>query len=236
MKKTITESQLRQIVKESVKRVLNEYMTRDDILYNEYGEIVDPGGWYDTDDYYDPYEDDRLNNTEAQRLAKRILNGDFDDKLYDDDWLSKVEDEYWNSDYDDDGGIYDAVKDRLKIIDKNYAMKFGRNTDNYNPDQVEREKAYPRDANLNTYDYKDGRKIAMGEKGYERPEIARDILKMRYPEVHNMIFKKNGEPRKASAITRISQKKYGNAADMRPLHRKGSANRDLMDMDKKKKQ
>ena len=183
MKKRIrlTESDLHEIVKESVKRVIREY--------NEY-DGFEPE--YDFDD-------------DVSDIINRINRGDYDDKL---DQIMKDPFGYYN---DEGVDIIQAADDRKCVLDKNYAIKYGEDPDK--PLFIPRYHPNPFKPN------------ALGDEYWQDKEAQEAAAK--YP---SMLTKKGIlRKRKGKSIADIVNKGvYGtDQADKRPLHRKGSLNREI---------
>ena len=149
----LTENRLRQIIRESVKSMINEGFEMP--LYNDYGEPLDTGGYYDDDDYIDSiddYEYDR-ETSRCGYLINDIMNGQYDNRL--DDILKMGVGIYFDisPDYDSYDDVEHAVQDRKCIIDKEYAFKRGKRSDGlkgYVPDTDSTHKLY---GNFNVRDF-----------------------------------------------------------------------------------
>lgn len=217
----LTESKLHGIIKESVKRVLKETYS-----------YLDP---YEDLDPYD-YERMMYNDYHArgEEAYSDIMNGVYDDLVpqWADEERCVYDDLNLDVDYSDD--IMDAVLDRLFIIDKSAALKYGKNPSDYPRNKKYSETRYPKDGNPNIKDYNRYYSDALSDESWEDKEN-RDYAK-KYP--HS--FKKNGEWRyydyeNGGGFTNhrkisdnLAKDLIGtDQADKRPLHRKGSLNRAL---------
>ena len=119
----LTENDLHNIIKESVKKVLNEDY---EFGYNEYGE---PG--YYSRNY--PTYDDRI-----QDAACSIHDGDLDDMIWDEGW-------YKDMMRKDEPMITQAIEDRRCYLDKDYAMNHGyERSDNFYDDNMDRISMIPK--------------------------------------------------------------------------------------------
>lgn len=216
-KVVIKESDLKELVNENVERWINGYQNSGIYLRRPYLDISD----------------------DIDRFIRAIKDGEYDDKIKDQEWVNNAVEEF-EDDAQHNLDIYDAVGDRLLLIDKDFALKNGGW---YNPCTVLGQKKRPLHRNRNTYLNGGYTDRVLGRKGYRDSEIengwnraAIDRMKHERPGDYNALFKKNGGARKTSAALRnLKNNILYTSADERPLHRKGSANRDLMDMDRKKK-
>lgn len=208
----LTESQFKGVITKSVKKVLKESMF-------DYDEVVDE--WYNS-----------FKN--ACFYADEIKNGVYDNKLKDKKWRDKIS--YFNG-FDADNGaeqiFTNAIKNRLMILDKDYAWKQLNYKDKDNRESINWEKDYYAfdgdEANRNIKDLPYGRNEWL-KIGDSEEEIKK--LKSKTPE----LFKKDGNMRTQKQIlkninNRSTQLGANIAADKKMLHRKGSANRDLMSID-----
>ena len=206
----LTESQLHNIIKESVKRVLKE--TRFDYID------------------LDPYEYDKMIDNDyrsrAERAYDEIRNGVYDDKVP--QWASGERDVYDDLDLDIDlggEGLQDAVNDRNFVIDKSSALKYGQNPSDYPSSKKWHETNYPKDGNPNIKNRRNTSDVLSDE--YWEDKEMRDFGKK-----HPLVLTKKGRFRKFGNVDKLAsnvQKDlYGtDQADKRPLHRKGSLNRAL---------
>ena len=212
----LTESHLHNIIKESVKRVLKE--TRFDYIDldpYDYEKMMD-------NDYY----------ARDEQASFDIMNGVYDDLVP--QWASGERSVYDDLDLNIDysGSITDDVLDRLFIIDKSAALKYGKNPSDYPRDKKHFETKYPKDGNPNIKNRRTRNASDVLSDEYWKDKEMRDTAK-KYP--HS--FKKNGVMRnydydKGRIINfnkfrdNLEKDVYGtDQADKRPLHRKGSLNR-----------
>lgn len=215
MRRTIklSESELKRMISESVKRTLNEW-----------------------DEYYQPDEFDMMSADEqkAHEICDRINNGKYDnilDKILSYGGAASYFD-LESSDYAA-GWVSDAAFERKCIIDKDFAFKRGwrkyqdyPNTwDDKHPSRSSRLERYSDETNKNRFNNVD--KDKLGDKYWSDKE-ARD-LHSKYPSMYNKKGELRGGPfgKRAEDIIDMAQKAvYGtDQADKRPLHRKGSLNR-----------
>lgn len=206
-KNRITKSQLHNIIKESVKRVLKE--TRFDYIDldpYEYAEMID-------NDY----------RSRAQRAYGDIRNGVYDDKVP--QWASGERSVYDDLDLDIDlggEGLQDEVNDRCFVIDKSSAFKYGQNPSDYPSTKKWSETNYPEDGNPNIRNRRNASDVLSDE--YWKDKEMRD-----FGEKLPHTLTKKGRIRNFDKLANNLQKDlYGtDQADKRPLHRKGSLNRAL---------
>ena len=214
MKKRIrlSESDLHRVIKESVKRVINEHaLDSDDYFYDEF------------------YEMDQ-DNSRAANIARAIERGDYDDKLdkivkYGPGDYFDIEAENQNYDW-----VNDAAHERKCLIDKDYAMKYGHNPDNPNwLSQAHRshsasQERYGVHTNINRFNRKQ-RGSVLSDRYWQDKENREAGAK--FPHT----LKKNGSIRKGNdklpnLKSNLEKDTIGtDQADKRPLHRKGSLNR-----------
>lgn len=189
----LTENQLNRLITESVKKALNEY---------------------DPDDYY-------LN--QQSYISKDILDGMYDDKLFDDRFVNDLLEDY--DDLEWGGRIKSAIEDRRKEIDRDYAMEYGYKT--YDDKDVNYEKNYRLDDYLYNYGINSNGDPKLDDTYWKDHEKRKDPM-------YDIKFKKNGERRSVGSTIRKFDKEFGWKFDAneKPLHRKGSMNRDLMNIDK----
>ena len=205
----LTESHLHNIIKESVKRVLKE--TRFDYIDldpYDYEKMMD-------NDYY----------ARDEQASFDIMNGVYDDLVP--QWASGERSVYDDLDLNIDysGSITDDVLDRLFIIDKSAALKYGKNPSDYPRDKKHFETKYPKDGNPNIKNRRNASDVLSDE--YWEDKEMRDFGKK-----HPLAITKKGRFRKFGNVDKLAsnlQKDlYGtDQADKRPLHRKGSLNRAL---------
>ena len=98
----LTESDICKIISESVRTIINEM--EDD--YEYYDEDWDDNWREEYSDIYDVY-------------VPGIMNGYYDDKLMDEEWVKEVLD---GASRDETQAFFQAVHDRRMIIDKHYAL------------------------------------------------------------------------------------------------------------------
>ena len=220
----LTESQLHRVIKESVKKIVKEIAYREVPIRNSEGEVIDTGGWYDPDDYYDPNEEWTEwaeNQGRAERISTRIKNGDYDDKL------DSLDSEYFGLNYNNGGDwVDDTIHSRRCLIDKNYAMKYGEEPGTYNKYTVASEKDSPKDKNININHYKWNDNRALSDEYWKEHDA------QRFHKAFPSIIKKNGELRKWKDENDLQNRIWKDIIgtdqfDKRPLHRKGSLNREL---------
>lgn len=190
----ITESELKQIVAESVQTILREYVDSDYAYNAIFSHMIDD-----------------------------INNGLYDDKLdnlMNVDWVCDNLDVKTDRDWDDVMWVIDAAKERKCIVDKDFAFKNGEDSSNV-------QNKYPSaqwaegGGNMNRFNIK---RDSLSDYYWNEHEYA-DRLK-KFPNT----FTKKGKMRK-DAKANIYKDLYGtNQYNKRPLHRKDSANRNLMDM------
>ena len=205
----LTESHLHNVIKESVKRVLKE-MRFDyiDLDPYDYEKMMD-------NDYY----------ARDEQASFDIMNGVYDDLVP--QWASGERSVYDDLDLNIDysGSITDDVLDRLFIIDKSAALKYGKNPSDYPRDKKHFETKYPKDGNPNIKNRRNASDVLSDE--YWEDKEMRDFGKK-----HPLAITKKGRFRKFGNVDKLAsnlQKDlYGtDQADKRPLHRKGSLNRAL---------
>jgi hypothetical protein len=222
-KKTVklTESQLKELISESVKKILKETMFDEDEL-----EIMDRA----------------VRN--AMYYAEEIENGVYDDKLTDEDWRDDIIYRY-GFDMDNDGEriFDDAIVNRLMVINKDYAWKqinFKRKQEKDSNEWHKNEwPAWGPDANTNI------RELPHKRNGWlsgNDTEMSKDYTKLQGKDAHIRVpefFRKDGNLRTPNQILKGIKNKstYTGALDAamkKPLHTKGSANRDLIAIDKQR--
>ena len=205
----LTEAHLHNVIKESVKRVLKE-MRFDyiDLDPYDYEKMMD-------NDYY----------ARDEQASFDIMNGVYDDLVP--QWASGERSVYDDLDLNIDysGSITDDVLDRLFIIDKSAALKYGKNPSDYPRDKKHFETKYPKDGNPNIKNRRNASDVLSDE--YWEDKEMRDFGKK-----HPLAITKKGRFRKFGNVDKLAsnlQKDlYGtDQADKRPLHRKGSLNRAL---------
>ena len=189
---------------------------------------LDESVYYDDYDDYDDYENyDDMQFAYAQQKSSELIddinNGLYDDKLdklIDTDWVFSELGIDPNIAWDYVMNIVDSAHDRKCVIDKNYALKYGK--DSSCPSK--HSEAHPSmssylsgKGNLNRYNFPRYNLKNDDEWG------GGDTLYKKYPS----IFKKDGTFRKNS-IKALNKELFGtDQYDKRPLHRKGSWNREL---------
>lgn len=218
----LTESELKTVITESVKKILKESM-------------------FDFDEF--EIDDSAVQN--AIYYAQEIKDGVYDDKLTDEDWRDDIIYRYGFDMNNDGERIFDdAIKNRLMVIDKDYAWKqinWKRKQDKDSNEWYKNEwPAWGPDANTNI------RELPHKRNGWlsgDDKEMSKDYMKLQGKDAHSRIpeiFRKDGEVRTLKQMQRGINNRSTyigslDAADKKPLHRKGSANHDLMAMDKQKK-
>lgn len=200
MKKLIrlTESELRNIIKESVKNIIKE----------SYG--------------YDDYDNDEFENVRDK--FEQVKSGAYDKKIQElyKEGYKNVEDIidnlFYEYDPDYDDKMYRLIKDKLKLWFKDYAMKSYDSWDHgYNK--------YPYDADA-VFNMKDIEKSNDMDKFVKDDENLRNNEK--FPEFVRKDGKLRKEKQILKNITnRKNMTGAQLAADKGPLHRKGSLNREL---------
>lgn len=241
----LTESDLHNIIKESVKKVLKEEFDPSDWTRNEYGELVP---WQ-----YGDYENSR--RADRYYLSQDILNGDYDDEILN-DW------EDWYEELDDDNGwdstLKDAAKERKLMIDKKYAMNYDfpknknkiydvntiywekereNNKNKPNVNNYEDDRWYNR--KNDSYNFSPGLKKRENWNDVDWSLIDRNIDNHLYlaNKLKKMDFSNTNNHKRDSYLRNLSNKKYDNRnPDKEKLHTKDSANREIIAMDRKKKQ
>lgn len=236
-KKTIKlkSGELRKIINESVRSMLSElnwkgYMPqlkeesyREAPLKNDAGEVIDTGGYYNPDDYYDEdglgsytYPTDNIDS-----ICKSIYNGEYDDKL---DSLTAEDFGFDWDDYESGQVIGDAIHDRHCVIDKNYAMKHGKQPNTFDKGTVMHQSYYPDDENRNVRTRNHSRALDRENWKEHDAEYINKILPS--------LYKKNGQLRNTKKMKDIEglvdKDLIGtDQYNKRPLHRKGSLNREV---------
>ena len=239
----LTESDLHDIIKESVKKILKEEFDSSDWTTNEYGE---PVPWQ-----YGDYENSR--RTDRYYLSQDILNGDYDDEILN-DW------EDWYEELDDDNGwdstLKDAAKERKLMIDKKYAMNYGfpknkkynvndiysdvkykTNKEKPNVNNYEDDKWYNR--KNDSYNFSPGLKKRENLNDVDYSLVDRDVDNYIYlvNKLKKMDFYNTNNHKRSSYLKNLANKKYDNRnPDKEKLHTKNSANRELRAMDRENKQ
>lgn len=221
----LTESQLHQVIKESVEKILekanvidlyNEFQNEEDTLWGDaslfpymyYQALI---GRLDMDYVLQqgPIGTCKHNATDqelfywfkmyADEFLYALRLGKYDKFLSNDKWVNGIVDllSYENEDF----GIKNELFDRRMLFDKEYAMKHGVDSSAYNVDKrrIDFEKNHPKDYNHNIYSFDDNKLH-------------------RYKDRKNSWYGRNKDS--------FNLKRAMKAADKRPLHRKGSLNRD----------
>ena len=225
----LTESQLCSLIKKNVIGLLSEVAYREAPLYNEYGEVIDTGGWYDPEDYediYDEYEDSNANQRKAYGFIEKLNSGIYDNIVP--QWASGERSVYDDLDLDIDlcgVDLQDAVNDRCFVIDKSSAFKYGQNPSDYPSTKKWSETNYPKDGNPNIKNRRTRNASDVLSDEYWEDKEMRDWGK-KFPHT---LTKKGRIRRNLGKLPSNHQKDlYGtDQADKRPLHRKGSLNRAL---------
>lgn len=218
----LTESELKKVITESVKKILKESM-------------------FDFDEFEN--YDNAVHN--AIYYAQEIRDGVYDDKLTDEKWKDDIIFRYG---FDMNNGgeriFNDAIKNRLMVINKDYAWKQIDLKRKRDKDMSEYEKdewsVWGPDANTNI------RELPHKRNGWlsgNDTEMSKDYMKLQGKDAHSRVpefFRKDGKPRTDKQVQRGINNRSTyvgslDAANKKPLHRKGSVNRDLIAMDKQKK-
>ena len=217
----LTESQLKELIYESVKKILKESM-------------------FDEDEF----EIDDIAVHNAIYYAEEIENGVYDDKLTDEDWRDNIIYRYGFDMNNDGERIFDdAIKNRLMVINKDYAWKqinLKRKQDKASNEWHKNEwPAWGPDANTNIRElpYKRNGWLSGNDR-----EMSKDYMKLQGKDAHSKMpemFRKDGNLRTPNQILKGIQNKStyigaAVAAEKKPLHTKGSANRDLIAIDKQR--
>lgn len=214
----LTESQFHKMIK----KIVNEVAYRESPLYNDEGELIDTGGWYDPDDYYDPYEDKYYDESPeiARKLCSKISQGKYDKEIFN---LSADDFEYYVS--PDNvvamNMLTDALYDRRALINKNYALSYEHPRITAHKDMMNYYRDFQPDYNDN---YKEYNKKAMNKDYWRDYDVME--LHRRYPYGFNKdgTFRYKGNLDKANKG--LDMTLYGTTLhDKRPLHREGSLNR-----------
>ena len=235
----LTESELKRVISESVKRVLNEVH----IEYNEYGEPLyvegDPEDY--GDDFYDEEEEMYYRQSRAQKLAREIKDGQWDNEIFNEKWYNKYVD---TLDINDGSfpRVDDAVKARRMALDKDYAWKQIGYQRKWDKDRADYEKdtylVFGQGANSNIVDKAWRRQSWIDGTDNMANGDFRKLQSKRIAKQFPELFRKDGELRTPKQMdkginNRSTYVGASKAADKTMLHRKGSANRDLMNMGKK---
>lgn len=210
---------------DSLKSYLKESAYREAPLRNDAGEVIDTGGWYDPDDYEDELWDEEWHNQDEAfyDFIKDVESGVYDDKIFDDKWVSNATDKFY--DMDDNFYIWPYIEKRRTLISRDYAFKHGQ------PNRPNEYAIEPRSyENINVRN--------------RRPQLTNDYyldhekreLGKQYPHT----FRKDGSLRSYKSFKDVESTLLKDfigtdQADKRPLHRKGSGNRLLQNMNYKKR-
>ena len=217
----LTESQLKELISESVKKILKESM-------------------FDEDEF----EIDDIAFHNAIYYAEEIKDGVYDDKLTDEDWRDNIIYRYGFDMNNDGERIFDdAINNRLMVINKDYAWKqinLKRKQDKERDEWHRNEwPAWGPDANTNIRELPNKRNGWLsGDDG----EMSKDYMKLQGKDAHSKMpemFRKDGNLRTPNQIQKGIKNKStyigaAVAAETKPLHTKGSANRDLIAIDKQR--
>jgi hypothetical protein len=168
-------------------------------------------------------------------LFWEIENGEYDEIIQSnncDEWAERMISKYQHSDeVDISYDLYQCIKDRIYAIDKNLAFKYSDIPDI----------KFKYESSPYSYEYRllDGNENRFDDTSSKtkRKQVDAAWNYHDYPE----LFDKNGNTK--FSLTNLKKLKNRSnifgasyAANSEPLHRKGSLNRDLLAMDKQKKQ